>query len=252
MDKNSNSYGCHATHCCSIHGCKYGDRDCPAANGEIKGVSCEDCGLEREGYYDRTKYYTLPDYQTKEVNVKVKKLHKDAVIPKYQISFSAGFDLHAVVNEENCNGYEVTHKDGKVVHIFKRAKPLLWEKDEESIIPVQIIPSGERMLISTGLAVSIPEGYELQIRPRSGLALKKGITVLNSPGTVDPSYLDCIGIIIINLSNDECPFVVKNGDRVAQGVLGQVPKAVFEEVEDFDDDTLKTDRGGGFGSTGIK
>lgn len=106
---------------------------------------------------------------------------------------------------------------------------------------------GESKLISTGLTVSIPEGYEIQVRPRSGLALKHGITVLNTPGTVDADYRGEIGIILINHSFK--PFYILPGDRVAQLVVAKVetPEFDFEEVNSLDE----TDRGaGGFGSTG--
>ena len=110
--------------------------------------------------------------------------------------------------------------------------------------PVLIKPL-ERKLIPTGLFISIPNGYHVEVRPRSGLALKKGITVLNSPGTVDPDYRGELCVILINLSNED--FVVNNGDRIAQMVAVQHQKIEWNEVEILDD----TQRGtGGFGSTG--
>lgn len=144
----------------------------------------------------------------KQVPVKVKTLNPKAVIPQYQTKGAAGFDFHACLEE-----------------------------------PIVINP-GERRLIGTGLAMQIPYGYELQVRPRSGLALKKGISVVNSPGTVDYGYLDEIGIILIN--HGEHDFIINPGDRIAQGVLKEVPQAVFEEVEEFEG----YNRGGGFGSSG--
>lgn len=106
--------------------------------------------------------------------------------------------------------------------------------------------AGEHKLIKTGLYAEIPEGYELQVRPRSGLALKNGISVLNSPGTVDADYRGEIGVILINHSNE--PFVVHNGDRIAQLVFAPVVQAKFNVQSDLSD----TNRGtGGFGSTGI-
>ena len=102
----------------------------------------------------------------------------------------------------------------------------------------------QRILIPTGLYMAIPEGYELQVRPRSGLAIKHGITVLNSPGTVDSDFRGEIGIILINLS--DTPFLIEPGMRIAQGVIGSYVKADWIEVESLDE----TDRKGGFGSTG--
>jgi len=105
----------------------------------------------------------------------------------------------------------------------------------------------ERALVRTGLFIELPRGYEAQIRPRSGLAYKKGITVLNSPGTIDSDYRGEIGIILINLSDQD--FVIENGERVAQMVIAKHEQAEWIETEDLD----STERGsGGFGSTGIK
>jgi len=109
-----------------------------------------------------------------------------------------------------------------------------------------IIKPGERALVQTGIYVAIPDGYELQVRSRSGLALKKGIFVLNSPGTIDAGYRNSIGVILYNSSKDN--FTVKNGDRIAQLVLQAVPMVVWQEVESLDD----TERGmGGYGSSGV-
>ncbi len=139
--------------------------------------------------------------------IKIKKLHENAIIPSYQTNEAAGFDLHSI--------------------------------DE------LIIKAGERALVKTGFAIALPSGYELQVRPRSGLALKNGITVLNSPGTVDSDYRGEIMVILINHSNED--FAIKQGDRIAQGVVQAVLQARFEEVNELDD----TQRGsGGFGSTG--
>lgn len=110
--------------------------------------------------------------------------------------------------------------------------------------PVVLAPM-QRVLIPTGLFISLPAGYEAQVRPRSGLAIKKGITVLNSPGTIDADYRGEICIILINLSQEE--FVVNDGERVAQMVIARHEQAEWVEVETLD----QTDRGaGGFGHTG--
>ena len=104
-----------------------------------------------------------------------------------------------------------------------------------------------RTLVKTGLFIELPQGYEAQVRPRSGLAYKKGITVLNSPGTIDADYRGEIGVILVNLSEEE--FVIENGERVAQLVIAKHEQAQWIEVENLDE----TDRGaGGFGSTGVK
>jgi len=105
----------------------------------------------------------------------------------------------------------------------------------------------ERAIVKTGLFIELPVGYEAQVRPRSGLAVKKGITVLNSPGTIDADYRGEIGVILVNLSNED--FTIENGERIAQLVIAKHERAVFEEVTVLSE----TDRGeGGFGSTGVK
>lgn len=112
--------------------------------------------------------------------------------------------------------------------------------------PVVLQPLG-RAIIKTGLFIELPIGYEAQVRPRSGLAAKKGITVLNSPGTVDADYRGEIGVILVNLSNEA--FTVENGERIAQLVIAKHERVEWLEVEAL----TETDRGaGGFGSTGVK
>lgn len=129
-------------------------------------------------------------------------------LPKYQTALSAGMDLYANIEES------VT------------LKPL------------------ERKLISTGLLIELPQGFEAQIRPRSGLAIKNGITVLNTPGTIDADYRGEIGVILVNLSAES--FTVNDGDRIAQIVIAKHETAIWEEVAELSE----TDRGaGGFGST---
>lgn len=105
----------------------------------------------------------------------------------------------------------------------------------------------ERAIIKTGLFIELPVGYEAQVRPRSGLAAKKGITVLNSPGTIDADYRGEIGVILVNLSSEE--FTVENGERIAQMVIAKHERAEWKEVTQLG----TTERGtGGFGSTGVK
>ena len=105
----------------------------------------------------------------------------------------------------------------------------------------------ERKLVGTGLFMALPPGYEAQVRPRSGLALKHGITVLNSPGTIDADYRGELKVLLVNLSNE--PFVVNEGERIAQLVIAKHEKAEFKLVEELDD----TERGaGGHGHTGVK
>ena len=112
--------------------------------------------------------------------------------------------------------------------------------------PITLKPL-ERRLIPTGLHIALPAGYEAQVRPRSGLALKKGITVLNSPGTIDADYRGEIGVLLINLSQDD--FIVNDGERIAQMVIARHEQGEFVEVDVLDE----TERGeGGYGHTGVK
>ncbi len=108
-----------------------------------------------------------------------------------------------------------------------------------------VISPGERALIPTGIAIALPEGYEAQVRPRSGLALKHGVTVLNSPGTIDADYRGEIGVILVNLGSD--PFTVTRGLRVAQLVVGPIVRITWTEAASLPDSGRG---GGGFGSTG--
>ncbi len=143
------------------------------------------------------------------MNIKFKKLNDAAIIPSYQSAGAAGMDIHSI---------------------------------EDTVIYARGVK-----LVKTGLIVEIPEGYEIQVRPRSGLAAKYGVTVLNAPGTIDSDYRGEIGVILINQSPDEIPFIVKAGDRIAQLVVAKVERAEVEEVTSV----TSTERGeGGFGSTG--
>ena len=141
------------------------------------------------------------------MTLRFKRIHPDAALPAYAHPSDAGMDLRSVA--------DVT------------------------------IPRFGRALVPTGLVALLPPGYEIQVRPRSGLALKKGVTVLNSPGTIDAGYRGEIGVILANFGEES--FEVKKGDKVAQLVLAPVTQAAVEETDVVD----ATDRGaGGFGSTG--
>ena len=114
------------------------------------------------------------------------------------------------------------------------------------VTPIELKPL-ERAVVKTGLFIELPIGYEAQVRPRSGLAAKKGVTVLNSPGTVDADYRGEIGVILVNLSNEN--FIVENGERIAQLIIAKHERAEWIAVEELS----VTARGeGGFGSTGVK
>ena len=131
-------------------------------------------------------------------------------LPKYQTELSAGMDLYANIDE-----------------------------------PITLKPL-ERTLVKTGLFISLPKGYEAQVRPRSGLAFKNGITVLNTPGTIDADYRGEIGVILVNLSSQN--FTINDGDRIAQMVIAKHETAIWEEVENLDETNCGE---GGFGSSGV-
>ena len=146
------------------------------------------------------------------VTILIKRLEKNrsAPLPRYMTPGASGMDLFAFLERE-----------------------------------ITLLP-GERQLVPTGVSVAIPEGFEGQVRPRSGLAIQKGIGVVNGPGTIDSDYRGEIAVLLINFGIE--PFTVKDGDRVAQLVISRVFRAIWEEV----DDLPPTERqGGGFGHTGL-
>ncbi len=142
------------------------------------------------------------------LEIAVQKLHADVKMPAYAHQGDAGLDLYSTINHT--------------------------------------LQPGERVLIPTGLKMAIPHGYEGQVRPKSGLALKHGLTVLNTPGTVDAPYRGEVGVILINL-DPKTPYEVKKGEKVAQMVFNKIEYAAFTEASDL---TATTRGEGGFGSTG--
>ena len=143
--------------------------------------------------------------------IQIKKISNEVLTPKYETLGSSGMDVAAYIKQDI------------------------------------IINPGDKVVIPTGFSLSIPRGYEVQIRPRSGLAAKKGLTVLNTPGTIDSDYRGEIKVILINLGKDE--FIVKNGERIAQMVFCPIKQVIMEEVKELPE----TERGiGGFGSTGTR
>ena len=144
------------------------------------------------------------------LEIKIKKLHPQAVIPAYMTEHAAGMDLCVVLDA-----------------------------------PVLLAP-GERRLLPTGLAMEIPPGFEGQVRPRSGLALKKGLALVNSPGTIDADYRGEIGVIVINHGNQPVEFL--SGDRIAQLIIAPVTQARLVETDDLNESERNS---GGFGHTGV-
>jgi dUTP pyrophosphatase len=145
------------------------------------------------------------------VQIKVLPHGQGLPLPQYMSAHAAGMDLYAGVGKET------------------------------------VIAPGEWKLVPTGLAIALPDGYEAQVRPRSGLALKQGVSVLNTPGTVDADYRGEVGVILMNHSKSD--LVIKRGDRIAQMIINKIERIVFEEVVELP----SSDRGaGGFGSTGVK
>jgi len=140
----------------------------------------------------------------------------------------------------------VVNKGGQPLPTYATAQSAGMDLRANISEPIVLKPL-ERKLVPTGLFIALPKGYEAQVRPRSGLALKKGITVLNTPGTIDADYRGEIGVILINLSSED--FVIENGERIAQMVIAKHETAEFLTV-DVLDDTERND--GGFGHTGNK
>jgi dUTP diphosphatase len=135
---------------------------------------------------------------------------QDLPLPKYMSDHAAGMDLYAAVEQETK------------------------------------IPTGEWKLIPTGISIALPKGYEAQVRPRSGLALKKGVSVLNTPGTVDADYRGEVGIILMNHGKEA--LIVKRGDRIAQMIINKIEQITFAEVTELSDSVRGA---GGFGHTGV-
>ncbi|WP_432822668.1 dUTP diphosphatase [Trichloromonas sp.] len=144
------------------------------------------------------------------LDIQIRRVRERARLPRYMTELAAGMDLYACLEA-----------------------------------PIALNP-GQRILVPTGIAMAIPPGYEGQVRPRSGLALKQGVALVNSPGTIDADYRGEIGVIVINHGSEEV--LIADGDRIAQLIFAQVSRAVFELVDELD----ATFRGqGGFGHTGV-
>ncbi|MBU0671547.1 MAG: dUTP diphosphatase [Candidatus Margulisbacteria bacterium] len=147
------------------------------------------------------------------IKAQIKRLphNQDLPLPRYMSAHAAGMDMYAAVSEDTT------------------------------------IPPGGWKLVPTGISMALPEGYEAQVRPRSGLALKQGVSVLNTPGTVDADYRGEVGVILMNHSQKE--LIIKRGDRIAQMIINKIERIEFEEVPELP----ASDRGaGGFGHTGVK
>lgn len=173
------------------------------------------------------------------IPIPIKLLHPDAQIPKYQSTGASGMDLHCVHPVSAWgNVYAPDLSEPETLVPFWRMTACV-----EQITKIVLSP-GDRVLFSTGISLSIPPGYEGQIRPRSGWALKDGITVLNSPGTIDSDYKGEIKVILINLGHESVE--IKRGDRIAQLVIAPVIKAELVIVEELETSARGA---GGFGST---
>lgn len=142
------------------------------------------------------------------MKIKIKKLREDAVTPKYACEGDAGVDLYS------CEDY--------------------------------VLNPGERVLVSTGLSIALPIGFEAQIRPKSGLALKYGLSIVNSPGTIDAGYRGEVGVIVINHGNEV--FRIEKGKKIAQMIINKVEQVDFEQVDELEESER---RERGFGSTGV-
>lgn len=174
----------------------------------LRTPSAED---EEIVFCSHQKWLLIKERVLNMVEVKVNKIKANATLPVYMTAGSAGCDVIACLE-----------------------KPMIVEK-------------GQRVMVPTGLVMEIPVGYEVQVRPRSGLAFKKGLTVVNAPGTIDSDFRGEVMVLLINLG--EAPIEIQHGERIAQFVLNKVEQINWTEVEK----TSETTRGsGGFGSTGVK
>ncbi len=167
--------------------------------------------MYRDGDYYIKEELELYEEEKQKINISIELCNENAVLPTYAREGDAGMDIYAVEDT--------------------------------------IIPAGRTKIIHTGLKVAIPEGYEIQVRPRSGLSLKSPLRVANSPGTIDAGYRDEIGVIMTNTDSIHS-FTINKGDRIAQMVLQEVPRINWEVVNSVAN--IGENRGGGFGSSGIK
>lgn len=170
-----------------------------------------------------------------EQNLVIKVVNKSQnPLPQYETKASAGLDVRADFSRVTPDNLIKLRGEGEFIWDKEKARNLLR------------IGKGARALIPTGLFIAIPEGYEAQARPRSGLALKQGLTVLNTPGTIDSDYRGEIGIILINLGTESA--WIEDGERIAQLVFNKCERITWDSVDELD----VTERTGGFGHTGVK
>jgi len=176
----------------------------------------------------------MSEYEDRGTPVKIELIHPDVIIPSYKHAGDSGMDVRAFFSDEWLSNQ------------FPDTK---GEKNRSTIIH-----PGQRQIIPTGIKVAIPVGYEIQVRPRSGLAIKEGLTVLNTPGTIDAGYRGEIGVILVNTNDysnaspEGDSVTVSHGDRIAQLVLQKVPNLKWEFVDSVENDSTRAE--GGFGSTG--
>ena len=168
------------------------------------------------------------------MQVKVINISKND-LPRYETELSAGVDVRADFSRVTPNAPIKLYGEGEII----------FKGEGHSKVLLRLEP-GSRALIPTGLFTAIPAGHEIQVRPRSGLALKAGLTVLNTPGTIDADYRKEIGVILINLGTETA--WIEDGERIAQFILNKVEQIEWQSVESLD----ATNRSGGFGSTGVR
>ncbi|MFA5759876.1 MAG: dUTP diphosphatase [Clostridia bacterium] len=193
--------------------CNEKSLECTMKNSIEKGLyNFEEFGRAICELYDE-----INKLKENKIKVPFRKTTPLAILPQYQRGGDACFDFYALIEDESS---------------FVEIKP------------------GYQEIVGTGVCAAIPEGFEIQIRPRSGLSAKMQLTVTNSPGTIDSAYRNEFKILLLNLGHDT--IIINNGDRIAQGKLSKVYEADIFEVQEFTEEEIKQDRGGGFGSTGIK
>ena len=206
------------------------------------------------------KWVTLSQYSEKKMfNMfdleKYKQKIKDLVDPNVdydQDDFNRDFDVKNMVPMEDSFKLKLGFKNESTNPDPEYATSGSSGFDLRANLPISMeIKAGKRAIVPTGLFFEIPDNYEVQIRPRSGLAAKNGVTVLNTPGTIDADYRGEIKVILINLGDED--FIINHGDRIAQGVFASVLSKTYVNLEKLTNISTNTERGsGGFGSTGVQ
>ena len=180
----------------------------------------------------------------KAVDVKIQ-LVDGGIMPKQATEGSAGLDLFACISEKEDVYIEGIDQKNYLFSFKGELDESTFEVTPKEV-PFMILPPNVPMIVSAGFKVELPEGYEMQIRPRSGVSFKSNLRIANSPGTIDSDYRGNVGVIVENTG--DTPIIIFHGDRIAQAVIQEVPKVTLAQVDDL---SVTARDAGGFGSTGV-